>query len=444
MKNVMRMTNTRSRHINRNISNHLDQVLLIVDISEKNLAFNYMTEVYGPWQDVKSYTSVIVTIDTSSGVASMTQPPCTVYWGIGEGDNPPSDASSTDVIATDVFPYIMTSSQSRTAQFDTRARWFRTSTIYTNNDIIINSSFKMAPTELSIRDDITTDNVHVNYGSGSSNNLLYVQLTDSSSVPLSRTNNSEGNALYTCLTDASGNALDVYNNALAVAVHDASNIAIWGTGRDQMSKNSMYAVITDVSGVEQASTEPITGVSAHAGRALFYSLSDHCGNQYKTSKNEATANSMRVHLTDSSGASISSTNTLPIFSTLPSRVVLPFDVSVEASMNAVSELSNHTFKLRHLGIANESPVTIWLKVYDMSTGANQDSAVFTDHVAKLIFNLPVTAGNFRDIHMNSGVTFSYGLHMRASNDFEYDNSYSNFLGTNNIYVLGSYSDISAN
>lgn len=208
-------------------------------------------------------------------------------------------------------------------------------------------------------------------------------------------------------------------------------------GTEFLGNNAIKAVITDRNGMEQAATQPVNGAQ-FGGRALYYALSDQQGSQYSTTQNNVANNAMYVHLTKQDGNSIDSNNRLAIqFVQQNQRTVTPFETTVEASLTSVIDTSHH---LHTLGIANELPITVWLKVYDMCSGHVTSTTEFSNYVSRIKYNLPVPPGNFRDINLSTGVKFNNGLHLRISQDYPYDNAYMN-LGPDagQVFVTGTYS-----
>jgi len=422
---------------------------------------------YTYWHDVKDYTSITVTAQTVDPDidASSYSSPVTLIWGQGENDSPPyhPDLSGGDgdylqgLVATDIMSD-MCAQAVQTKQYDVRSRWLMFKSERPQNNmsfIILSYNFKRAPTEIKLRDsdvaDSGNDIVRVN------NNNMQVLLTDSSGAIIDVTTDtalagSTVNALYVHLANAAGDSIDAVGTGtktLAVSIRDASNNAIGSTttGID----TAMTAVFANGTGVEQASTLEVTG-ARYGGRALYYTLADQDGLQYSTSKNDICNNAMYVHLTDVDGDSITTSNRIAVkFATLTAITRSMFNTTVETSLNTVypsptsytpwSVLNDTSFQLHSLGIANELPITVWLKVYDMSVGkVGTNTIEFGNYVSDIIFNLPVPPGDYRDITLSSGIQFYNGLYFRISQDYPYDNSYEN-LGADagTVYVTGTYS-----
>lgn len=401
---------------------------------------------YTHWYDVKDYTSVSVTAKTVDTSSTQYTAPVTLIWGQGTNDEPPYDPSlfgltgneTRDEVARDIMP-TMAGTDVKTRQYDTRARWlmFKTEAPADMSAVILSHNFKRMPTQISIRDSGSNDIVQV------TNNSAHLHLTDSSGVSINVTGEIIGstvNSMYVTLADSTGNSLDTVSSTIAVSIRDASNVALASTGVDA-SNNSLYSVVSNKIGIEQASTQPVIG-SGIMGSALYYTLSDMCGVQISTTKNDTCSNALHIHLTDANGSNITSTNRLPLrIANLSTQSTSPFETVVESSMSyATIDLSNTPIQLHSLGIANEFPMTVWLKVYDISTGKVTSTTNFTDYTSNIVYNIPVPNGNFRDLHMSTGVQLNNGLYFRISQDYPYDNSYQS-LGpeSGRVYVTGTYS-----
>jgi hypothetical protein len=230
----------------------------------------------------------------------------------------------------------------------------------------------------------------------------------------------------------------VDNIATGGVYSDATGLlfkTIYGT--EFIGHNALKSVITDNTGIEQASTQAVSGAQFD-GRALYYVLGDKDGVQYSTTKNDTCSNAMYVHLTDQNGKNISTSNRLSVrFQSQVQKALTPFETTVEASMTS---LLDNSLQLHSLGIANELPITVWLKVYDTCSTLVTDTTDFTSNISNVKYNLPVPPSDYRDLHLSSGVKFNKGMYFRISQDYGYDNSYVG-LGpeSGQVYVTGTYS-----
>jgi len=418
----------------------------------------------GKWENIQDYTSAILTFSSpvdGSGV---------VEWAHTNGRNMPSD---TDIIASERFEYSH-EDNAVTKQWDHRARWFRVS--YDHgvildeaadfNDMSFNlqTLYKKAPTELKIVDD---DANVVSVNVGEQGNSLYTVLTDARGELIRTTNDDqiEGEALYTHLADSSGRSLattetDFAHESLFVALRDASNIAFDSTG-ELASNNALFVRPGDGSGNAQASTFMVKDAYAE-GVALYGALADNCGYQITTTAtaggNDDGHNALYVHLTDKNGESIRRDNPLPVLNIAESVGASPFDVSYGIEENFITPFdvagtiaSDKKVNLYNIFVFNESPVTIWLKIYDISQGDVEDNDLdgelynqdVTTSLENLVggrsaqkYNLTVQAGRARDISLPGGATFFNGIKVRATTQYKFDST--NGPGQDRIFLNGTY------
>ena len=454
--------------------------------SKKDISFTTEdTSFTGQWEDIKDYTSAIITLQSPMDGSA------TLQWAHTSGRTFPT--LDTDIIASETFRYDgVDVSTAVTKQFDHRARWFRIK--YENNeaDIIgtkfndlsfnLQTLYKKAATELKIVDDCANI-VSVNVGDDNKNSL-YTMLTDASGMALKTTNEgAEGEALFTHLADGSGFSLattetgDGNGESLFVALRDGSNNAFSSTGAD-VTHNALYIRPGDACGNAQASTFDVSNAST-AGVALYAALADSCGNKISTTNQisgvESTvANALFVHLATSDGKSITEENPLPVVNTQESTGAFAFDVSYgieESFITPHSELSetgalpnadgHKRIDVYNLFVYNDSPVTVWLKIYDVCTGmleaadldhqlgsnvtesqlsgslsiVNTNNPTF-DTSANLKYNLTVPGGRSRDLTLPGGTTFDHGLYVRATTQYKAESVQG--PGPNTVFFNGSY------
>lgn len=415
----------------------------------------------GSWENVQDYTSSILTFSSpvdGSGV---------VEWAHTDARHMPTDQ---DIVASERFTYTADNG-AVTKQWDHRARWFRVRYDNTGdqadfNDMSFNlqTLYKKAPTELKIVDN-SANIVSVN--SGENGNSLYTVLTDSEGGLIRTTNEdqTEGHALYTHLADASGKSLattdtNFAHESLFVALRDASNYGFDSTGPDA-ANNALYVRPGDASGNAQASTFKVKG--AHVdGVALYGALADNCGYQITTTETSTGLegnNALYVHLTDSAGKSIYDGNALPVINIAETVGANAFDVSHGIEENFLfpnidmsSIPSNKKVNLYNIFCYNESPVTVWLKIYDVSVGDLQQNNLFgqelygmniTTSLTQLTggsgaqkYNLPVQAGRARDITLPGGATFFNGVAVRATTQYRADSTQG--PGEDRVFLNGTF------
>ena len=475
--------------------------------SKKDISFTNTgadTSFTGQWEDIKDYTSAIITLQSPMDGSA------TLQWAHTSGRRFPEE---NDIIATESFKYTsvghdMTAtdlenglgpqekthkdSEAVTKQFDHRARWFRIK--YENNESVgtqfddmsfnLQTLYKKAATELKIVDDCANI-VSVNVGDDNKNSL-YTMLTDASGAALRTTNDAvnTGEALYTHLADSSGHSLATTETnagsngeSLFVALRDGSNNAFSSTGAN-VTHNALYIRPGDVCGNAQASTYDVSGAST-SGVALYAALADSCGNKISTTNQiggdtNVKANALYVHLATKDGKSVTENNPLPVVNTQESTGALAFDISYGVKETFVSphsdlkDTSGEDLKINvyNLFVYNDSPVTVWLKIYDVCTGmlrsAQHDlidnfpeseeelSASLNqvtnagqefDTSANLKYNLTVPGGRSRDLTLPGGTTFNHGMYVRATTQYKADSIQG--PGDNAVFFNGSYTKPSA-
>jgi len=160
------------------------------------------------WEDIKSYTSVILTV--SAGTPGYVK----LRWAQGheseEGDDIfPNDTDITNPLATDQFYY--SGDSVLTKQYDTRSRflnvWFDGSLDgAVDASLVLSTNYKKMATEIKLTDE-DVDIVAVYQGNDVSNSL-YVGLTDFCGHLINSTlEGQEGEALFNHLADSSGKSL---------------------------------------------------------------------------------------------------------------------------------------------------------------------------------------------------------------------------------------------
>ena len=403
----------------------------------------------GVWEDVKDYTSSIITLNSLDASGRVT-----VEWAHTEGRRLPD--TSADIVATEFFDYT-TSGQALTRQFDHRARWFRLKYDPGSNDLSYNlqTLYKKAPTELKIVDE-SANIVSVN--AGLYGNSLYTVLTDSSGQLLKTTTvDSSGEALFVHLADASGVSLDTTDNegakSLFVGLRDGNNMALSSTGPTAVN-NALFVRPSDASGVAQASTINVHGAYTE-GVALFAALADTCGFQITTTKRAADTsnNALFVHLTDQSGNSIDVDNPLPVISTVATVGSIAFDVSsgiterfVFPSTDLSGVESGKQINLYNVFLYNDGATTAWLKVYDVSAGGLDSLGLLGDLsgaetslnlvATQIKYNLTVQPHRTRDLAIPGGATFENGVAVRATTQYKADS----ILGPaeDSLFLNGAY------
>lgn len=233
-----------------------------------------------------------------------------------------------------------------------------------------------------------------------------------------------------------------------------------------VGSNALHVHTTDACGHSQAGTRPVTDAQ-HGDVALYYALADSCGTQIDTTMSTTATtglNAAYVSLvtkvnaqgTDLNGAgTVNSDRPLHITFDTAFSEGKTFDFTVSGHVVTLDDLSNNNVNIKHLGIANETPAPIWLKVYDMSVGYYMENSGATLNAttglleasaatlqSRLVYNLAVPATDYRDFDFIKGVKFDYGVYMIASTNYRYD-TYHFPPGNKHIFVHGSYFDTTA-
>lgn len=414
----------------------------ILNSKKNHLGAN--TAIVGQWENVKDYTSVVVTINCAM-ICNFD-----VQWAHTNGRNIPTD---NDIVATRTFAYT-TPNTAVTKQWDHRGTWFRiTCTPSASGTVNYQTLYKKAPTELKIVDD---DANIVDVNSGQSGNSLYTVLTDSNGDLLQTTNSdsNSGAALFTHLADSTGRSLATTNagngpESLFVSLRDASNVGFSSTGADAVN-NALYVRPGDVNGNAQASTFKVKGASGE-GVALYGALADNAGYQITTT-NTATGltghNALYVHLTDETGESIHENNPLSVVNVADTVGAKPFDIAsgvrqtfIVPNTDMSATTANQKINLYNLFIYNDSQVTAWVKVYDIAERDlnGMDVTVTTVSLGQIDppkYNLTVQAGRARDLVLPGGSTFNNGVAIRATTQYAVNSVQD--PGQDQIFVNGTY------
>lgn len=236
-------------------------------------------------------------------------------------------------------------------------------------------------------------------------------------------------------------------------------------GIKHVGNNALKVHTADVCGHSQAGTRPIVGAE-HGDVALYYALADSYGTQLDTTgstSRETGLNAAYVSLVTKVNAQGTALQAGPstVNTNRPLHIAFDaefaegktFDFAVSGYPVTIADLSNNNVNLTHLGIANEGPTTVWLKVYDMSVGyylensgaeinlttGNLDSSAYTLQ-SRLVYNFAVPAMDYRDFEFTKGVKFDYGIYVVASTNYRYD-TYEFNPGAKQIFVHGNYIDI---
>jgi hypothetical protein len=262
--------------------------------------------------------------------------------------------------------------------------------------------------------------------------------------------------------------------------------------------NALHVHTSNIQGVSQAGTRTVTDAQ-FGGVAMHYALSDNSGFQIVTSSTKTATgfnNALYVTLNvpkpagtgvpGSSGYDVVS-KTTPMYVTFdkPLTTATMFDLKIDSSNQRLPatnadisgpDSKGKTFNLNTLGIVNETPVPIWVKLYDIcstefnaiakrfNTAVNTKmfqalggAAVVNDntvaqgggfaaqtagetvqYTSRILLNLAVPPYSTRDLGLAYPIKINNGLFFSASSNFRYtEPQYP--AGNNSVYVHGSWS-----
>ena len=211
--------------------------------------------------------------------------------------------------------------------------------------------------------------------------------------------------------------------------------------------NALYTAPTDICGHAQAGVLPNGVYPANGSVGLAYALADSCGTMLTTTRYFASDpskhNALIVCATDSSGQPIDIDHPLPIQITTVKRVTGTFDTSLgggPATLVDINNLVGKTLTLNSIHLANENPVPVWVKIYDLYPTAGAVGAQFNygliQHTIK--YNIAVPPLSTRSLEFERGATFTHGILARASTESAYGADRTGNPGSNLVFLSGSY------
>jgi len=416
------------------------------------------------WEDTKIYTSVILTVscETPGNVKLRWTNSRETSNGI---ETIPNSTDLDDPLARDEFYYQPGHGQ-LTKQYDTRARWLNVWYDGSLSDAVdasltLSTLYKKAPTEIKFAND-SQDIVKVNAGANNGNSL-YTAVTDMSGLLINTTmEGQEGEALYVHLADTSGTSLDTTylpddsgNLTLSTALRDNNNYNLSSTGIDGCY-NALAVHPSNVNGYSQGGTMSINE-AAFGDVALHYALSDSSGvivdttkTGYGYSTDAVGNNALYVHLNNRQtehvrrGESIDTESPLDVQFQGEYYDGQMFDLTVSGPLTTFGDISNGGINLHSLSLSNESPTTIWIKLYDVSSGVVDSTDINTyamDLSHNVAFNIAVPHLGTRDIVFNRPVSIQNGLHFASSTHHRKELTM-HPPGKESLFISGSYKPIS--
>ncbi len=371
--------------------------------------------------------------------------------------------NSTAAIVTDTFSLV--NADSIVKHYDVKAPILEVDAVLAINPSMncvarLTTSYKSKPTQVLISDPTAPSNV-----ARLSGNAIYTSLTDTMGGFITNTSNTSttlNRALDIHLADAAGRALCTVSGATLKAttanLTDKSNIPISSTGAKSnagslLGHKALCINTTDKNGHIQAGTYTVSGAS-FGGAALFYSLTDNCGISITTCYTNISGwgsdmdiisdtcnTAVNITLVNNNGFSISNTHGQVIYSSNNvTATITSFSTSLDCSMVSLGAPSLSL--LRQLGITNDTPNTVWVKVYNVGTidDANHtyNSSYYTDFIK---FNIAVPAQSYRDLTMSYGVSMENGIILRATSNYTYGSPF--LTGPSDgayVYVTGTYEE----
>lgn len=223
-----------------------------------------------------------------------------------------------------------------------------------------------------------------------------------------------------------------------------------------VGNNSLAVHTSDVCGHSQAGTRIITDAKFGTS-ALYYALADSCGTSLDTTMtvtDPESTNNNALYVSLVTRTNVDGTVGFigkPVDDNYPLHITFEaafrsgkiFDLEVSGVPVTTDDVSNATFNLNTLGIANETAATIWVKVYDISVGqydllrSNNDSASAMELSGNIVYNFAVPGLEYRDLQFAHPVKFAHGMYLVASTNYRYDN-YDYPPGNKHIFVHGNY------
>jgi hypothetical protein len=221
--------------------------------------------------------------------------------------------------------------------------------------------------------------------------------------------------------------------------------------------NALAVHTADSEGHSQAATGPVKEAT-FGDVALYYSLSDACGSSISTyqTRVDGSNNALYVTLADGSGHSIKSDNGLYVAMNSKYIKSYGFDTSIGNKLVTLIDVSSinvdisvNGFNLNNLGLANESAVPVWVRVYDICTGIVSSKGLVLPNgdisanglLPYLKYNFAIPATDYRDLQFSKPVLFNNGIYFAASTNFRYE-TLDYPPGRAPIYINGNYTHVS--
>jgi hypothetical protein len=207
--------------------------------------------------------------------------------------------------------------------------------------------------------------------------------------------------------------------------------------------NSLAVHTSNTHGYSQGGTQEVTN-AAFGNVGLYYSLSDASGEIIDTTSADVSGlNALYVHLNSRSeqdplcSKSISSDNPLKVEFQGEYHDAELFDLTVSGPLTTFTDISNQTVNIHSLSLVNESPTTVWVRLYDISVGVAEAAAELSDLSSNVVLNLSIPHLETRDLTFTPPMIINNGLYFSSSTSHKRDNN--NYPpGGDTIFINGTY------
>jgi hypothetical protein len=344
------------------------------------------TAVEGIWEDIKTYETISLTVKAPSSSLNGT---LYTLWGM-------QTVPGTIIELTrDAIPINLTNNQSIFLIVKAKSDWFML--ILNGNgqipiDTVVSTIYK---TTLS-------PNVSIQ-GTSIVNGAIKTIIYDTQGIPI------------TCTADNVQK-----RNALNMHLDISTNNRVLST-----------SLATEVGSSFALNTASADGNATTLNNGFFYSLTDVCSYPITSIKtaNMRVKNSLDMTIADTTDRYYTRTFLQPFINS-SFTLTLP-DTSNNIPVSAV----DGKIAMLLLCVTNESANTIWIKVYDKTV-----TEILTETVlsTRITFNIPVLPFTSREISMDRGLLFKYGVSFRLTQDSPYGSTSFVSAGTSSIYISGTY------
>jgi hypothetical protein len=399
------------------------------------IGLNSNADTNGAWENVTVYTTVFVNIRVPAGPDAFSAE-VHAQWALSELPTPV--AMATDVITEKKVT--VQPGTSKLLQIPIKADLFKLIVKHDGTAVIpagtVVSTMYKDTTSHVILEDRDNENALLNVPADPTRaTSLKTRLTDTCGNYISATNmTTQLNAVYTHPD------LSINNGTLSVSLPVGSNYQANYSYFDKVANQTVtvsggHTMLTSVS--SSIGKSP----AVTAGGGFYYALADTCGYMITSTqtRNLRGLNAINTSLTDTCGYDISDKRPLWVeFTNAPPLHNHEFTVLVTGgtapNLFTTVDLSNHHIGLRTIGISNLNDTVMWVKVYDISTGA-VNAITEQQLTGRVKLNIAVPGYQSRDLNMGKGVNFDHGVYFRVTNDYPYNAA---SVQSSSVVVTGSY------